>query len=107
MDGGIAALEGRGSEARAHYADAQRRWRELGCQLWLALTDLDIVITGAMEADERRRAAEEARGILTALRATVLLDRLDRAEADAGTGRKPSTPAAAVMDTADAREVIG
>ena len=106
MDGGIAALEGRGSEARAHYADAQRRWRELGCQLWLALTDLDIVITGAMEADERRRAAEEARGILTELRATVLLDRLDRAEADAGTGRTPPTPAA-VMDTAEAREVIG
>jgi hypothetical protein len=106
MDGGIAVLEGRAADARAHYADAQRRWRELGCQLWLAMTDLDIVITGAMAADERRRAAEEARGIFTGLRATVLLDRLDRAEA-ADAARKPVAPGAPVSATADAREVIG
>jgi hypothetical protein len=105
MDGGIAALEGRAADARAHFADAQRQWRELGCQLWLAMTDLDIVITGAMEADERRRAAEEARGILDRLRATVLLDRLDRAEAD-DAAWKPAAASAQVTATADTAQGI-
>jgi hypothetical protein len=48
------------------------------------MTDLDIVVTGAMEAEERRTAAEEARGIFTRLEASALLELLDRAvEADA------------------------
>jgi hypothetical protein len=59
-----------------------------------------------MEADERRRAAEEARGILSGLGATVLLDRLDRAEA-ADAARKRSAPDTPVTTTADtAHEVI-
>jgi hypothetical protein len=70
------------------------------------MTDLDIVITGAMEADERRRAAEEARGILDRLRATVLLDRLDRAEAD-DAARKPSAAGTQVTATVNtAQEVV-
>ena len=91
MDGGIAMLEGRASDARAHYADALRRWRDLGASHWLAFTDLDIVLTGAMDADERRRAAEEAREIFTRLRATALLERLAVAEA-AGLERSPTPP---------------
>lgn len=77
MRAGIAALEGRPTAARALYADAQRLWRELGLSFWLAMCDLDIVITGAMEPAERARAAAEAREIFTRLRAQPLLDRLD------------------------------
>ena len=79
IDGGIAMLEGRPAEARGAFAEAQRLWRELGARYWLGLTDLDIVITGGLEADERRRAAEEAREIFTHLRAQALLDRLEAA----------------------------
>jgi hypothetical protein len=43
------------------------------------MTDLDVVITGAMEPAERHAAAEEARGILTRLKATPLLERLEQA----------------------------
>jgi class 3 adenylate cyclase len=91
MSGGIAMIEGRPAEARADYAEAQRLLRELGSRLWLGLTDLDIVITGAMEPDERRRAAEEAREIFTDLRAQALLDRLDAAL----NAQAPSTTASA------------
>lgn len=60
IEAGIAQVEGRGVEARRGYADAQRRWQELGLVTWLALTQTDIVETGAMELAERRRAAKEA-----------------------------------------------
>jgi tetratricopeptide (TPR) repeat protein len=93
MDGGIAALEGRAADARSHFADAQRRWRELNCQYWLAMTDLDIVVTGAMETDERLTAADEARAILTRLGASALLELLDRAVV-ADAARSGSRPAA-------------
>ena len=79
MDAGIAAIEGRPADARALYAGTTRAWRELGSTLWLAMTDLDLVITGAMEPEERDRAADEAREILTQLRAQPLLDRLEAA----------------------------
>jgi hypothetical protein len=93
MDGGIALLEGRPAEARAHFAAAQHQLRELGLVLWLGMTDLDIVRSGAMELDERRRAGEEAREIFTRLRATALLDRLETAVAADETRRTPAAPA--------------
>jgi hypothetical protein len=77
IDGGIAMLEGRPADARTHYAEAQRLWRELGLAYLLGMCDLDIVIVGAMEAEERRRAADEARAIFTRLGAQPLLARLD------------------------------
>jgi class 3 adenylate cyclase len=79
MDGGIAMLEGRAVDARTHYLEALRIWRELGLPYWVALCDLDIVVTGALEPAERRRAADEGRGILAALGAQPLIDRLDAA----------------------------
>jgi class 3 adenylate cyclase len=91
MDGGIAMLEGRHADARAHYAEAQRLLRELGLMYWLGMCDLDTVILGAMEADERRRAADEARTIFTRLGALPLLARLDAA-LSAETASRP-TPA--------------
>ncbi len=99
MDAGIAMLEGRRDEARAQYAEAQRVLREIGARYWLGMTDLDIVVTGAMEPDERRRAADEAREIFTALRATALLDRLDSALAAA----EPTAPSASASRTAAAQ----
>ncbi|MCA1570244.1 MAG: AAA family ATPase [Chloroflexi bacterium] len=89
VDAGIATLDGRPRDARALYSEAQRTFRELGTVLWLGLTDLDIVITGAMEPDERRRAADEAREIFTRLRAKALLDRLDAAHLLGAPARRP------------------
>jgi len=91
MDGGIAMLEGRVDEAQAHYAEAQAIFRQIGARSWLGMTGLDIVVTGAMEPDERRRAADEARDIFTGLRAAALLERLDAALV---TGRTPGSGAA-------------
>ncbi|MEP6680599.1 MAG: adenylate/guanylate cyclase domain-containing protein [Chloroflexota bacterium] len=92
MDAGLAILEGRTAEARAGYADAQHRWRELGLPLWVAMCDLDIVIGGAMQPDERRRAADEAREIFGGLRAQALIDRLDVALAASAEHSPPSAP---------------
>jgi hypothetical protein len=91
MDGGVAMLEGRPADARAHYAEAQRLLRELGLMYWLGMCDLDIVILGAMEADERRRAADEARTIFTRLGALPLLARLDAALSAETASRSAST----------------
>jgi hypothetical protein len=96
MDSGIAMLEGRRADARSHYFDAQHRFRELGTQLWLAMTDLDVVVTGAMEPEERRRAADEAREIFTRLRANALLGLLDAALAKAGDEHAPAPHAGEV-----------
>jgi hypothetical protein len=89
MAGGIAMLEGRAAEARAHYAEAQRAWREIGLDYALACCDLDIVVTGAMEPAERRRAAEEARATFARIGAQPFLDRLNAAMA-AETGGAPA-----------------
>ncbi len=101
MDAGIAMLEGRTADARTLYATAQRIWREIGATFWLAMMGLDIVITGAMEPDERRRAADEAREIFTHLRATALLALLDAALTNA-----PLLAAAAPLATADASDQV-
>ena len=104
MDAGIAVLEGRRADARGHYLEAQRLFRELGTPFWSAMTDLDIVTTGAMEPDERRRAAEEAREIFTRLRATALLDLLDAALAK--TDETPGSPAEPVTAARPAEELV-
>jgi len=79
MDGGIDALEGRDTDARTKFAEAQRLLRAMGVDLPLGLTNIDIIVTGAMEKDERQRAAQEAREIFTRLKATRLLAKLDEA----------------------------
>jgi hypothetical protein len=104
IDGGIAALEGRAAEARAAFGEAQRAWRDMDARFWLAMTDLDIVITGAMEPDERRRAAEEARAIFSDLRATTLLDKLDAALAGADAHERSRPRAPSVVEAEIAQE---
>ena len=92
LDAGIAMLEGKSAEARSRYADAQNRWRDLGLPFWLAMCQLDIAVTGAMEPDERRRAAVEAREIFQRLRAKALIDRLDAALAAGGEAPPAAAP---------------
>ncbi|HEX7224421.1 MAG TPA: adenylate/guanylate cyclase domain-containing protein [Candidatus Limnocylindria bacterium] len=104
IDGGIAALEGRAAEARVAFGEAQRAWRDMDARFWLAMTDLDIVITGAMEPDERRRAAEEARAIFSDLRATTLLDKLDTALAGAEAHEQSRARAPSVVEAEIAQE---
>jgi hypothetical protein len=79
MEAGIAMLEGRPSDARRLYADALGRWQDLGLPTWLALCQLDIIETGALEPAERRRAADEARGFLERVGARPFIERLDAA----------------------------
>ncbi len=81
MDAALAAVEGRTADARTHYGEARRQARELGCPFWQAMIALDIVKLGALEPDDRRRAADEAREIFTRLRATASLALLDDAVA--------------------------
>ncbi len=83
---GIAMLEGRAAEARQLYADAQRRWDELGLTTFLAFCRIDLLETGAMEPAERRRAADEARAFFEALGAAPLLARIDAALASTAPG---------------------
>ncbi|HEU5325261.1 MAG TPA: adenylate/guanylate cyclase domain-containing protein [Candidatus Limnocylindria bacterium] len=76
--GQLAALEGRDADARAAFAAALRLSRDLGLRFWTGLIALDVLTLGAMEPDERARAADEARVIFTDLGATPLLRRLDQ-----------------------------
>ena len=94
IEAGIAMLEGRTAEARQGYLDAQSRWHELGLPTWLALCQLDLLETGAMEPAERRRTADEARVFFERVGASPLIERLDAALA-----RVPSTPPATSMQT--------
>jgi hypothetical protein len=93
IESGIAMLEGRTADARTLTEEARRLARDIGAKTWVGLIDLDAVITGALEPDERRRAADEAREIFTDLRAPRLLARLDEAleqtrTADRGSGER-------------------
>ncbi|HEX2222107.1 MAG TPA: adenylate/guanylate cyclase domain-containing protein [Candidatus Limnocylindria bacterium] len=79
LEAGIAALEGRRDEALAGFADAIRRWRDLGARFELALCDLNLVTTLGAGTPESRRAADEAREIFSELGAEPFLRMLDRA----------------------------
>ncbi len=105
MDGAIHALEGRAPEARASFADAQRLMRAMGVELILGLTDIDVIVTGAMERDERERTAQEAREIFTRLGAAALLARLDAAleRASEGAGHTPASPVEPGVETSRTR----
>jgi hypothetical protein len=101
MEAGIAMIEGRAVEARQGYADAQSRWQELGLATFLALSQLDLVETGAMEPAERRRAAEEARAFFERVGARPLIERLEAALARVpGTNPPSSAPRIAVAPIA-------
>jgi len=74
---GVAAHDGRG-EALALYADAISRWNELGVLLDGALTAIDMVVTLGPDEPAVAAAVGEARAVFTRLRASTMLDLLDR-----------------------------
>jgi class 3 adenylate cyclase/tetratricopeptide (TPR) repeat protein len=79
IQAGIAALEGRASEAISLYRDAIQRWRDTGQPWDEALTIIDVATTlGTADADIRR-AAEQSREFLARVGAMPFLERLDAA----------------------------
>jgi hypothetical protein len=99
-DAGIAALEGRRSDALAAYREAIRVWREFGLDFTLALTVLDMLLTLGPAEAEVAALADEARQILARLGSTPLVARLDQALAAAAPGAAPpATPPTAAAAT--------
>jgi class 3 adenylate cyclase/tetratricopeptide (TPR) repeat protein len=78
-EAGVAALEGREADAVGGFLDAMRRWRELGARYALALAGLGMVTMLGGRHPEARQAADEARGIFTALGAEPYVRLLDNA----------------------------
>jgi class 3 adenylate cyclase/tetratricopeptide (TPR) repeat protein len=76
---GIAALEGRSSEALATYREAMGAWRTLGLAWDEALCGIDMATLLDPVDPEVRVAAEAAREILVRLGATPFLERLETA----------------------------
>ena len=107
MGAGIAMLDGRTSDARQGYLDAQSRWHELGLPTWLALCQLDLVETGAMEPAERRRAGEEARAYFERVGAAPLIARLEAALARVPARTPGSTGERSVAAHAAVEQVPG
>jgi tetratricopeptide (TPR) repeat protein len=95
---GLAAAEGRPTEALAEYRDALRRWRELGLDFDLARCGLEF-LTSLPDEPEAREAAEESRRIFERLGARPFIERVDAALATAGApaskGRRSGGRAAA------------
>jgi hypothetical protein len=95
MRAAIAALDGRRDEAMAQYRDAFARYRAHGLRLAQMLYAIDVAtVLGTADA-EARGIVEEARSVMTELRAAVLIERLDAALATHG-GGAPTPPARAV-----------
>ena len=92
MSASLAAVEGRRSEARAQYIDAMRRWQELELSWLVALTGLDAIVSGVLDASERQRVADETRAIMERLGARPYLGQLEDALA------QPPLPVTAVQD---------
>ena len=88
---GIAALEGRPSDALALYRDALRAWHDLGLAWDEALCSIDMATLLDPEEPEVRAAAESSREILTRLGAKPFLERLEAALARSGAGA-PTAP---------------
>jgi class 3 adenylate cyclase/tetratricopeptide (TPR) repeat protein len=76
---GIAALEGRSSDAVAGYLDVLAQWEALGLHFDSARAALDFVLLVGPEIPEARTAAAEARPIFERLGARPYLERLDAA----------------------------
>jgi predicted ATPase len=76
---GIAALEGRRSDAIAGFEDGVARYRALGQAFDLACASLDYLLLIGPQEPAVRAAAEEARAIFERISARPYLERLDAA----------------------------
>ena len=77
IEAGIAALEGRPAEAVAGYRQALSGFHDLGLLWDEVVTTIAFVRLVGVDEPEVRRAADDARVILTRLEATAALDLLD------------------------------
>ena len=76
---GLAALEGRPAEALSLYADALRRFRDLGVELDAAFTAIEMATLLDPSLAEVSAAAEAGRATLVRLGAKPFIARLDAA----------------------------
>jgi len=97
---GLAALDGRPSDALALYRDALRRFRDSGMPLDEAFTAIEMATLLDPAEREVRGAADAAREILIRLGATPFLARLDEA-----VSRQPESPASKGSRARDASRV--
>ena len=77
LKAGLSGFDGAVDEARTHYRDALRLWREVGSRPDRALALFDWAMLLGDRDDEARAAGEEAPAELTALGMAPLLARLD------------------------------
>jgi class 3 adenylate cyclase/tetratricopeptide (TPR) repeat protein len=87
IEAGIAMLDGRPADARTAYREAGDLWRDSGSLFQLALMQLDIAITGALDPAERRTAVDEARTFFARVGARPFFERLEAAVATESPGR--------------------
>ena len=74
---GITALDGNAADALQLYAEAIRRFRDLGLPVDEALTAFEMATVLDSTLPEVRAATDAARQILAGLQATLILDRLE------------------------------
>jgi len=92
----LAVLGGRRSEAQAGFADALRRWRELGLDFEVAICTLNLVTMLGASDPETRAAADEAAALFERLGAKPLQELLAGA---LRTARPPAARAASERAT--------
>ena len=103
MRAGLAAVDGQTADALAGYRDALRGWRELRLPWDEALSSIDMATLIDPTQPEVKAAGESAREILSRLRASPFLTRLN-----AALGASPSADTVATAVHADnARAEIG
>jgi hypothetical protein len=96
---GVAALEGRGDEARAGFQASWQGFRELGMDFLLARTILDAIVVLPPGSSQLRAEVAEARSIFQRVGAQAYLDLLDSAlsrgslDAERVTGASTATAA--------------
>ena len=81
---GIAALEGRTTEALGLYRSALAGYREAGCRFDVALTILDMAALVGTDEPAVRSLIPEGRDILVSLGARPLIERLDALAGEGG-----------------------
>ncbi|HEY6057413.1 MAG TPA: adenylate/guanylate cyclase domain-containing protein [Candidatus Limnocylindrales bacterium] len=91
---GIAALEGRRSEAAAQLRDVQRGWLEAGCPWEAAMVALDAAELVGVDDAQSRVAAEDARETFASLGARPFLERIDALLAGSSRGVAAATEGA-------------
>ncbi len=76
---GLLALDGRGEDALAAYAEAARRFRDRDLHYCLGICQLELTMLLGADHPQARAAADEAREIFTRLDSPPMLERLKTA----------------------------